>query len=106
MLRTLYYDCVPGKRPEVIELLADSHASSHVGGREAVIWAADPDDEDRLVVCEYWTNLEEFAAGTHSEIVSYFKDETKGLIADWKFGIEAIPVRAFGLPAPALDHQD
>ena len=38
--------------------------------------AADPDDGDLMLVFEYWSHLEEFAAGQHSEIGAYFLRET------------------------------
>ena len=54
-----------------------------------------------MLVFEYWSHLEEFAAGQHSEIGAYFLRETEGLIAETSVMLEASPVWGQGVPPPA-----
>lgn len=92
----------PGKRPELIRLLPDSHEARSIPGREAVVWAVDPDNDDQLLVFEYWSDLIEYAAGLHSEYGARFMHQAEGLIAEHSFNIlEGVPVWAMGVPAPA-----
>ena len=101
MVQVLRVRTHPGKRHELIELLPGSHANRAIWGRDVVIWSSDPNDEDQLFVFEYWSHLQEFAAGSHSEYESKFHDEAGHLIAETSVMLEASPAWTMGVPAPA-----
>jgi hypothetical protein len=99
LLRVVRVKTKAGMRQEIVERLSQKGVLRVLN--RVVIWALDADTDDQLYLCEYWSGLDEFGNGTHSESDANFWADTEDLIEERTVVLEADPIWAQGVRDPA-----